>query len=66
MSVDKFGRRDSTVRVRKETHRSLREDIGLGMTNDGHFDVKNKKIRNLGEPEESSDVVSLQLSLIHI
>ena len=30
------------------------------MTNDGHFDVKNKKIRNLGDPEELHDVVSLQ------
>lgn len=60
MSVDKFGRHESTVRVRKETHRSLRDDIGLRVTDDGHFDLKNKKIRNLGEPTESHDVVSLQ------
>jgi hypothetical protein len=60
MSVDKFGRHESTVQVRRETRRSLREDLGFGLTADADFDVQNKKIRNLGDPVVSSDAVSLR------
>ena len=60
MSVDKFGRHQSAVRARRETRRSLREDIGITMTEDGHFDVAGKKIHNLGEPRDDSDAVPLR------
>lgn len=57
MSVDKFGRHENTIKVRKETKRSLHEDIGIGLTPDGHVDVENKKIRNLGNPTALYDAV---------
>ena len=31
---------------RRETQRSLREDIGIGLTEDGHFDVEGKRYAN--------------------
>lgn len=57
MSVDKFGRHSNTIKVRKETKRSLHEDIGIGLTPDGHVDVENKKICNLGNPTALDDAV---------
>lgn len=59
MSVDKFGRHQSAVTVRRETKRQIRDDIGFKITNDGHIDVENKKIRNLEEPVAANDAVSL-------
>lgn len=59
-AVDKFGRRESVVKVERETKRTVREDIGFRLNDDGHLDVENKKIRNLGEPIESDDAVSLR------
>ena len=65
MSIDKFGRHASTVKVRQETKRQLHETVGFKITDDGNIDVENKNIRKLAEPTESSDAVPL-LSLIHI
>lgn len=61
MSVDKFGRHENTIRVRKETKRSLHEDIGIGLTPDGHVDVENKKICNLGNPTALYDAVPFHI-----
>lgn len=59
MSVDKFGRHESSVRVRKQTRRSLKEDIGLTLSDDGDINVENKRIVNLGDPEAANDAVPL-------
>lgn len=59
MTVDKFGRNQSTVSVRRETKRQLREGIGFKITDDGHIDAENKKIRNFEEPVAAKDAVSL-------
>lgn len=59
MVVDKFGRHQSTVSVRRETKRQLRESVGFKITDDGHIDVENKKIRNLATPATSYDAVPL-------
>lgn len=55
MSVDKFGRHLSGVKVRRETQRNL----PYRLTEDGNIDVENKIIHNLGEPNTSKDAVTL-------
>lgn len=59
MSVDKFGRHESTVNVRRETKRQLHETIGYKITDEGDIDVENKRICKLADPTESSDAVPL-------
>lgn len=65
MVVDKFGRHQSAVSVRRETKRQLRDTVGFKITNDGHIDVENKKIRNLNEPDAAKDAVSLTYMQTH-
>ena len=59
MSVDKFGRYQSGVKARKAAKRVLREDVAFKITADGHVDMENKNIRNLGEPTALGDAVPL-------
>lgn len=61
MSVDKFGRHVSTIKVQRETKRSLHEDIGIDLTADGDVDVENKRICNLGNPIALYDAVPLHV-----
>ena len=59
MSVDKFGRHQSGVKARRAAKRVLQEDVGFKITADGHVDMENKNIRNLGEPTALGDAVPL-------
>lgn len=57
MSVDVFGRKLGGGKTD-----SSRGPPGLGykLTSDGHYDVENKQIRNLGAPNDSKDAVNLE------
>lgn len=65
MSVDKFGRHQSAVKVRRVAKRFLQKDIGFKVTDDGYVDMNNKPIRNLGEPTGVSDAVPLNYMQDH-
>lgn len=56
-TIDKFGRR------RGSANESLvvRGPPGLGfnLTTDNHFDIQNKRLKNVGEPVDSRDCVTL-------
>lgn len=54
--MDRFRRHQGVVNVRKETERSLRETIGFKLTDDGHADVENKNIRNVGRADAANDM----------
>ncbi len=56
MSVDKFGRRGDILQ-----HRKVRGPPGEGfsLTAKGHYDMKNKLVRNMGEPKAGKDAVTL-------
>lgn len=56
MSVDKFGRHEVTLQ-----HRKVRGPPGEGfsLTPKGHYDMKNKLVRNMGEPKAGKDAVTL-------
>ena len=60
MVVDKFGRHQSAVSVRRETKRQLRDTVGFKITND-----ENKKISNLNEPDAAKDAVFLTYMQTH-
>ena len=60
MSVDKFGRRQAVVNVRRETNRTLSDNIGIRLTDDGDLDVDNKRICNVGDPSSRGDAVPLK------
>lgn len=53
--VDKFGRKKKNQRV------IIREKRGLGfkLTGDGNYDMQTKRLVNLGEPEQSTDAVTV-------
>lgn len=53
MSVDVFGRK--LDRVKKGS-----PGIGYKITKDGHYDVDNKRICNLADPQQENDVVNLR------
>lgn len=63
--MDRFGRHVSTVKVRRETKRSLREVVGIELTKDGHIDMEDKKIRNLGDPVALNDAVPMHFVQDH-
>ncbi len=56
MSVDKFGRHEDILQ-----HRRLRGPPGEGfsLTAKGHYDMRNKLVRNMGEPKAGKDAVTL-------
>ncbi len=56
MSVDKFGRHVDILQ-----HRKVRGPPGEGfnLTAKGHYDMKNKLVRNMGEPKAGKDAVTL-------
>ena len=60
MSVDKFGRRQAVVNVRRETKSTLSENIGIRLNDDGDLDVDNKRICNVGDPSSRGDAVPLK------
>ena len=60
MVVDKFGRHEITVSVRRETKGQLRESVGFKITDDGHTDAENEKKRNLATPPRLYDAVPLR------
>lgn len=45
--------------MRKETKRAVQEDIAFKVTVDGHVDMGNKNVPNLGEPTKISATVRL-------
>lgn len=53
MSVDVFGRKLDTVKKGSPA-------IGYKITKDGHYDVDNKRICNLADPQQENDVVNLR------
>ncbi|ORP54763.1 hypothetical protein B7954_17020, partial [Vibrio cholerae] len=57
MSVDKFGRHESTL-----SHEFLRGPPGEGffLTQDGHYDLKKKRICNVADPVESEEAANLK------
>lgn len=62
MSVDKIGRYESTVNTRREAQRTVLRHIGFRLTEDGHCDMENKKVRNMGKPVAANDAAP---SLMH-
>lgn len=56
MSVDKFGRHGGVLQ-----HRKLKGPPGEGfnLTAEGHYDMENKMVRNMGEPKTDKDAVTL-------
>lgn len=61
MSVDKFGRHLSGVKVQ----RTLRESLPYRLTDGGNIDVENKIIHNVSEPVASTDAVTLSYMQKH-
>jgi len=44
-----------------ETHRGVRGERGVGfdLTSDGDYDMKTKRLRNVGDPEAANDAITL-------
>ena len=55
MSVDVFGRN-----LGKTEGCRGPPGVGFKVTADGHYDMENKKIRNVAEPQQLIDVVNLE------
>ena len=55
MSVDVFGRNLGNIEGSRGP-----PGIGFKVTADGHYDMENKKICNVAEPQQPSDVVNLE------
>lgn len=52
-TIDKFGRRKSSGKI-------IRGPAGIGykLSADGHFDIQNKRLKNVGEPKHVKDGVT--------
>ena len=55
MSVDVFGRN-----LGKTEGSRGPPGVGFKVTSDGHYDMENKKLCNVAEPQQPSDVVNLE------
>ena len=55
MSVDVFGRN-----LGKTEGSRGPPGVGFKVTSDGHYDIENKKLCNVAEPQQPSDVVNLE------
>lgn len=60
MSVDIFGRVLDYYSVQKE-FRQGPPGLEFDLTSDGHFNINNKKLTNIGRAVHSSDAVNLQI-----
>ena len=59
MSVDVFG----WNLVKSEGNRGP-PGVGFKVTTDGHYDIENKKLCTVAEPQQPSDVVNLEIILL--
>ena len=55
MSVDVFGRNLGNTEGSRGP-----PDVGFKVTTDGHYNMENKKLCNVAEPQQPSDVVNLE------
>ena len=55
MSVDVFGRN-----LGKTEGGRGPPGVGLKVTTDGHYDIENKKLCNVANPQQPNDVVNLE------
>lgn len=56
MSIDKFGRYHAALRGGRQGPPGL----GFTLSNDGHFDIRNKRLANVADPVNESDVITLK------
>lgn len=65
MSVDKFGHYSNSNTFRKNASKFL----GIAIDQHYNIDIKNRKIKNLGQPSENYDAVNkayLQTQIVHV
>ena len=55
MSIDVFGRNLGNTEGSRGS-----PGVGFKVTTDGYYDMENKKLCNVAEPQQSSDVVNLE------
>lgn len=59
MSIDKFGRRLINEKIRSVSSRGP-PGVGFKTTADGQYDIDNKRLCNIADPQEPNDAVSLK------
>lgn len=61
MSVDVFGRQLDKSAAVKNRGPPGNPGIGFKLTADGHYDLKNKRLSNVANPEQQSDAATLNI-----
>lgn len=60
MSVDKFGRHEDSFLLKNITGSKGPPGEGFNLTKDGDYDMKNKRLRHVGDPRLLDDAISLK------